>query len=784
MRAACGHLRHNLPTRRTRLIGREQDAAAVAQAVLETEGHLVTLTGAGGCGKTRLALQAAANLLDEFRDGVFLVELAPLLDPKLVPAVVAAALGLRAQPTRPLLDTLVAWLKPRQLLLVLDNCEHLVEACAQLADAVASACPSVRLLATSREPLRVEGEITWRVPSLAVPDLASTPHLDALARFPAVRLFVERARAVQRRFELTTENAPAVARICVQLDGLPLALELGAARVRALTVGQIADRMDDSFRLLTGGSRSAPTRQQTLKATLDWSHDLLSASERTVFRRLAPFTGGWEMEAAEAVCAGDGIKRADVLDLLTCLVDKSLVLAEEQVGKARYRLLEPIRQYALEHLTSLGECDAVRGRHADHYLGLAEHAAAALWGSHTTGPFGSAAQLAWHARLEQEHDNLRAGLAWAERQVQAETLARWCVALWGFWFLHGHLDECRRWVEATLARGADVPPALRARLLGNRGMMAKLRGDYAAAVGPFEEALTLCRSIGDEWNAGVMLNMLGMLVGFLGDFAEARCRLEESLAVFRALDDAWGVGFGLLDLGQVLRYQGDLAGARTLFEEALPLLRRYGDVFKESMTQIELAGLALERGDVERAASLAREGLLLLRDSGMRWYLPEALELAAGLSASQGRPRQAAQLFGAAETAREVTGAALQAQGENAYARDVQTTLAGLGEEAFNRTWSDGRTLSPEQAIDKALIVATHLATLAKVTDGPLTQREREVAGLIAHGLTNRQIAEQLVISPRTTDRHVSNILDKLGLASRAAVAAWAVELAGAPARD
>jgi non-specific serine/threonine protein kinase len=620
------------------------------------------------------------------------------------------------------------------------------------------------------------------VPSLAIPDLASAPHLDELARFPAVRLFVERARAVQHRFALTDENAPTVARICVQVDGLPLALELGAARVRSLTVGQIADRMDSSFRLLIGGSRNAPTRQQTLKATLDWSHDLLSASERTVFRRLAPFAGGWELEAAEAVCAGDGIKRADVLDLLTCLVDKSLVQAEEHAGKACYRLLEPIRQYAQEHLTALGECEAVRDRHSAHYLVLAEHSAAALWGSRVTGPFGSAAQLAWHARMEQDHDNLRAGLTWAKDQGQPETLGRWCTALWGFWFLHGHFDECRRWVEAALAPGTTLPPGLRARLLGPWGMMAKLRGDYEAAVGPFEESLTLFRSIGDEWHVAAQLSMVGLVLGCSGDFLKARRRLEESVAAFRALGDAWGLGFGLLNFGQVLRYQGDLPAARALLEEGLPLFRSYGDVFKELVTQIELGGLALEQNDIERAANLAREGLLLLRDSRMRWYLPEALELAAGLSAAQGRPAQAALLFGAAETAREVTGAALQAQGENAYARDVRATLAALGDDAFRTAWTAGRTLSPGQAIDEALAVAMHQATPASATNGPLTHREREVAGLIAHGLTNRQIAEQLVISPRTAERHVSNILDKLGLATRTAVAAWAVEPAGAPA--
>src|SRR5712691_4755035 len=746
--------RHILPVPRSRLIGREHDAAAVRQALLESEGHLVTLTGAGGCGKTRLALQVAADLVDAYPDGVWLVELAPLADPTLVPEAVAAAFGMHHQPGRPIVDTLMARLKQRQLLLVLDNCEHLVEACARLADTVLSTCGGVRLLTTSREALRLDSEIVWRVPSLAVPDLGPTLNLSEVSRSPAVRLFVERARAVERGFELTSENARAVVQICARLDGLPLALELAAARVRVLSVGQIAQRLDQNFGLLTGGSRSAPSRQQTLKAALDWSYLLLSPPEQAALRRLAVFAGGADLKAAEAVCTGAGIERADVLELLTGLVDRSLVLAEPQAGEGRYRLLEPIRQYAEEHLTALGESEAMRDRHASHYLELAEHAAAELWDSHVTGPFGSAAQLAWQARLEQEHDNIRAGLAWAAQQGRPEVLARWCAALWGFWFLHGHFDECRRWMEVALAGGARLPPGLRARLLGPWGMVAKLRGDYAAAVEPFEESLTLFRSIGDEWHAATQLNMVGLVLGCDGNFVEARRRLQESLAMSRALGDTWVVGFGLLNFGQILRYQGELAEARGLLEEALPLFHSHGDVFKELVTQIELGGLALEEDNVERAASLAREGLLLLRHSGMRWYLPEALELVAGLNAAYGRSEQTARLFGAAEAAREMTGAVLQRQGENAYARDLRAAQSGLSQEAFKSAWADGRTLSLVQPIDEALAAAQRpppasesTAVMARRNGASLSQRELEIAALVARGMTNRQIAQQLVIS-------------------------------------
>jgi predicted ATPase/DNA-binding CsgD family transcriptional regulator/transcriptional regulator with XRE-family HTH domain len=773
--------RSNLPAHRPSLIGRDDAAAAVRERLIEANAGLLTLTGAGGCGKTSLAVHVARDLLELFPDGVWLVEFAPLSEPALVDQAVAAILGVRKGSGRSVREGLVAFLRPRVSLLLLDNCEHLVDACARLTDALLGACPELRILATSREPLRTPGEVTWRVPSLQTPDPRRLLPRDELAGYAAVRLFVERAQAVRPGFALGPENATAIARVCARLDGLPLALELAAARTRALTVGQIAERLDGSLRLLTDGSRTAPTRQQTLEATLDWSHDLLTVLEQAVFRRLGVFSGGWDLEAAEAVCADDGIERADVLDLLTRLVDKSLVLAEEQAGEARYRLLEPIRQYALEQVTALGEANGARSRHAEHYLWLAEQAAAALWGPHTTGPFGRAAQVAWHTRLERDHDNLRAALAWTDEQGQTETLARWFVALWGFWFLRGHLDECRQWVEVVLARGRRLGAALRARLLGPAGWFARQSGDYTGAVRTFEEALALFRSVDDEWNAGAMLNQLGITVGYLGDSLGARRRLEESLAVFRALDEPWGIGFGLLNLAEVLRSSGDVAEARALLEEGLPLLQQSGDIFLVLESLIELGGLALEGAQLDRTASFAREGLPLLRDSGMRWYLSEALELAAGLAAAQGRPAQAARLLGAAETAREITGQALQTQGEHTHSQTLRAARAALDADAFGIAWDAGRRLSLEQAIDEALAAAEYPpkpepATVPVGLAGPLTPREWEVAQLITQGLTNSQIAEDLVISRRTADRHVSNILNKLGFATRSQIIAWISE--------
>src|SRR5713226_5481995 len=373
--------------------------AAVKQLLSSTA--LLTLTGSGGCGKTRLALQVAADLLEEYADGVWLVELAPLADPALVPQTVASALGVRDAPGRPLTATLTDYLRSKSLLLVLDNCEHLLEAGAQLADALLRSCPRLRLLASSREGLGIGGEQTYRVPSLSLPDARHLPPLERLRDFEAVQLFADRARLSQATFAVTQANALSVAQVCQRLDGIPLAIELAAARVKALSVEKLNERLDDMFRLLTGGSRTALPRQQTLRALIDWSYDLLSPSEGALLRRLSVFAGGWTLEAAEAVCAGEGVEEWEVLDLLTSLVEKSLVLYEERGGEGRYRLLETVRQYARDRLLEAGEAEAVRGRHLGFVLRLAEEAEPKL-----SGP----EQVVWLDRLEAEHDNLRAAL--------------------------------------------------------------------------------------------------------------------------------------------------------------------------------------------------------------------------------------------------------------------------------------------------------------------------------------------------------------------------------------
>jgi non-specific serine/threonine protein kinase len=499
-------LQHNLPVQLTSFIGREQEMAEVAGLLAST--RLLTLTGTGGVGKTRLALQVAAAQLDSYAQGVWLVGLAPLADSTLVPGTVLAALGVPEQPGRLPLAALLDALRTRQLLLLLDNCEHLLDACAGLAEALLRACPHLRIMATSREPLGLAGESRWRVPSLAVPgaDQAASP--TAVARCAAVRLFVERVRAVQPAFALTAANAAAVAEVCARLDGIPLALELAAARLSALGMAELAARLDQQLRLLTGGSRTALPRQRTLQATVAWSYDLLTSQEQTLFARLSVFAGGWSLEAAETVGADEIIAAEAVLDLLARLVDKSLVLAEETAdGSTWYRLQETLRQYGQERLAAAEETAQAQRRHAAYYLALVERFDRVITGTE---------QLAWLARLERELDNLRAALALCldtseqahgqDEAPAAEIALRLARGLHNFWRDHDHHREGLAWLEQALGRGTDAPVALRAWALGSAGILAGSAHDLTRAQALMAESIALCREAGDMWQLSWQLS--------------------------------------------------------------------------------------------------------------------------------------------------------------------------------------------------------------------------------------------------------------------------------------
>lgn len=637
------HPTHNLPVPLTSFIGREKEIGEIGRLLTPAQSsraeeavHLLTLTGPGGTGKTRLALKAAAQLLDAFPDGIWLVELAMLSDPGLVPQTVAALLGVREEPNYPLMRTLTTHLRTKTLLLILDNCEHLVETCAQFVETLLRACANLKVLVTSRETLGLMGERILRVPSLALPNSQATLPLHELAQCEAIRLFVDRAVTVKPAFTLNEANATALTQICQQLDGVPLAIELAAARVRAMTPEQIAARLDDRFRLLTGGSRTAMPRQQTLRAMIDWSWELLSEPECTLLRRLAVFLGGWTLEAAEVVCADFGadaqrvifdfelpaemllqienpkskIQNEEVLELISHLVEKSLVIVEEQGGAARYYLLETIRQYALEKLFDAGEAETVRTRHLAFFLNLAEEAEPQL---------RTAAQLTWLARLDLEHDNLRAALKWAKGSGMLEAGLRLAGSLARFWYLRGFWKEGREWLRGllvTLSPDQALPDSLaraKARALAGAGWLADADG---SEIPLYIESLALCRQVGDRWGEAYALRGLVLINSNLTDLARAEAHLQASLAIFRSLDDPWGMGLIFFSLGWIAMSRDKIDMATLLWEESLRNFRRCGDRWGISVALGALGYLARLRGHYPQAADLTHESLALFRELG------------------------------------------------------------------------------------------------------------------------------------------------------------------------
>jgi non-specific serine/threonine protein kinase len=797
-----------LPVPLTRLVGRERELARVT--ALLAGARLLTLTGSGGVGKTRVALEVARALAASYPDGAAWADLAPLTDPALVPQALVAALGLQEARGQPLLATLLAGLRERRLLVVVDNAEHLVDAVARLVEAVLRGCPAVTVLATSREPLGVESETVWRVPSLPVP-AADQASPDELAQVAAVALFTERTQAALPDFALSAENAAAVAEVCRRLDGIPLAIELAAARAPALGVAGLAAHLDDRFRLLTGGRRTSLRRQQTLQATIDWSHDLLTEPERILFRRLAVFAGGWAPEAAEAVCAGEGIEGGEALDLLARLVDKSLVVAEERAGAVRYRLLETVRQYAGDKLLQAGEAAAARDRHRDWFLALAERAEFRRFRPDN---------VEWLARLEAENDNLRAALAWSlAGPADGEAGPRLVLALGMFWVARDYVSEGLSWLERALAQRVVWAPTLRVELLrlavelanrllkfdraaawaaeglalaraaGNRsmaawalvdlGIVAIYRGDYPAAQVHLAEAATLAQAVGDHRLMDHVLFQQGRLLYFAGEYTAACRALEEALAGARRAGPGrlFYVAYILNWLSLALARQGEYERARALQEESLALKRQVGERQAIGNSLQSLGLIARLEGNVAEAHDRFIAALRLQWEAGERLALPWTLEGLAWVAAARGQAERAARLLGAAATVRAASGLTAPVADRAQSEQDVAAAREMLGEATFAAAFAAGRALPLVVAAEEALAAALPPAPAvrAEPPPGPLTAREREVAGLIAEGRTNRQIAEALSISRNTVERHVENILNKLGLASRAQVAAWAV---------
>jgi len=803
-------VRHNLPAPRDSFVGREQELSEIKRELAKT--RLLTLTGTGGSGKTRLALQVTRGLVGAYPDGVWLVELAGLSEGTLVPQAVAGALGVRERPGQPITDTLNEALRTKQALLVLDNCEHLVETAAHLVDALLDSCPNLRLLATSREALGVAGEVRWAVRSLSVPDAHLAPSVEELEGYESARLFAERASERRPGFAVNPENAEAVAEICRRLEGVPLAIELAAARVGTLSVKEIRDRLENSLKLLTSGGRIQAPRQRTLRGTLDWSHKLLSESEKKIFERLAAFAGGCTLAAAEEVVSGNGVEEGDVLDLLSELLDKSLVLAEAAgEGEARYRMLEPIRQYAREKLEESGEAQAVSCRHAAFFLTLAEESEPGLWGPE---------EASWLEHLEAEHDNMRAALSWAIEQGDAELGLRLTAALRWFWYARGHFGEGRGWLERALHKDGETSAGVRAKALDAVGWLAhdqgdmdravaaaeeglelnteeiegscvasfrnmlgeaaRHRGDYERATELFAEGLALYREAGDTRGIAWSLGNLANVSSDRGDYERAVELYEEGLALCRELGGAQPLGDYLSTLGYEFLLQGNHERAAALNEEAAALLRNQGHKGGLQYALDNLGWTALVRGDHEQAKALHEESLALCRELGDQLVASESMEGLACAAGIRGEAERAARMFGAAQALREAVGYRQAARGRALRKPYLALAISQLDQASWEAAFADGQRMTFEQAVEYVLsaeefTLPTSPAPQRSSTDespADLTRREREVASLLSQGLTNRQIASELVISEHTVENHVARILKKLNLRSREQVAA------------
>ncbi len=681
---------HNLPRSLTSFVGRERLLAELGLRIGET--RLLTLVGMGGSGKTRLALKLAEDVLPEFPDGVWFVDLAPVTDASRVELATAVALGLREEPGRPLTQTLIEHLERRRVLLVLDNCEHLVAACANMATLLLHACAEVRLLATSREALGVDGEHVEPIPSLELPGEHERGGAAAHAAFESVRLYVERAKQVAPTFGLTDANAAVVGEICRRLDGIPLALELAAARAKVLSVEQIRAKLDDRFRLLTGGSRTALPRQQTLRATIQWSYDMLAPREQEFMRRLSVFTGGWTLETATAVVEENG-DEFESLDLLTLLVDKSLVVVDRSnADRPRYRFLESVRQFAREMLDAGGEAGAVHDRHLDYFLALGERAEAELLGPK---------QGHWFSELELENGNLLAALSWSGHSPEGvQKGLRLSGSVARFWSARGHYEVARRAMNDALARDRTAEPTPgRAKAVVRAGALASYQGDYAAARSLVEESLRIYRSLGDSRGEARALSGLATIASFTGDYEDSRHFGGEALAKYRAAGNERGVAVALHILGFVALCLGEYEPARRLYEEALSLYRKVEDREYIALTLADLAVIVARLGEREAARELLAESIDIVQELGARREGAYALEGAAELAAEGGQAQTAVRLAGAARALREAIGSPLAPTEQRERDLLLARMESSLGEGPYREALAAGRALSFEQAL-------------------------------------------------------------------------------------
>jgi predicted ATPase/DNA-binding CsgD family transcriptional regulator len=796
--------RHSLPAPFSALIGRQQEVDTVCRRLQRDDVRLMTLTGPAGVGKTRLALEAARQALPEFPDGVVFVDLALISDPELVLFAIAQALKIRESLDRPLLESLTQYLSRRTTLLVLDNFEQVLPAAPQLGNLL-TACGFLKVLATSRSPLHLSGEHEFSVQPLACPNPSSLPSLESLPAYPAVALFVARAQSARTDFTLTPENAGAVAEICVRVDGLPLALELAAARIKVLPPQGILGLLEGRLGSLGAGPVDLPPRQRTLSGAIGWSYELLDGRNKTLFERLAAFAGGCSLDAAEAVCNLD--RQAPILDGLASLIDQSLLRQDSSAGgEPRFTMLETIREYGLERLAAGGEYGVIRRRHAVYFMTLAERAEPA---------FQDPEPGTWLAQLEAEHDNLRTALDWClHERTDVEIGLRLAGALTRFWEIRGYWSEGRRWLEGMLREGSAAP-AVRVKALNGAGMLAFQQGDYTHAAALAQESLSLGRASGDARGTATALNILGLgacvsgdygraaalgseslalcrqladpvgiadalhILGLVaydsGDHAQAGTLLEESLRLSRLASARWRVSINLTDLGLVMRELGNYPRAFTLIEESLEQSRALGHKNGIAVAQSNLATVAWRQRRYDRAHALFAASLALRREL---WELRGIAVCLVGLAATACATRQyerAARLFGAAEHLRAEIGVPLPRFIRGEYDQLVATARRQLGD-VFQALQADAGGWTADQSMEYALAAAVGPTATPGERRTPLTRREQQVAALIAYGQTNREVASALTITEKTVENHVQHIFNKLSFRSRAQIAAWAME--------
>ncbi len=748
------------------LIGREDERAFVRSALGRRNSRFLTLTGPGGIGKTRLALELTAELASEYDDGAHIVYLGGLADPVLVLPAIARTIGLHGDGSSPSAERLHATLASAKMLLTLDHLEQASVVTPEL-EQLLQACPGLQILVTNRTPLRAADEQVLQVPPLQTPDLSRPPSLAELRQNEAVRLLVQRVRVTDPGFTVTQANAPDIAAICARLEGVPMAIELAALQLRVVSPAVLRKRLAASLTVLTKDEPDLPRHQLTLRASLVWSENLLHPSHRAIFHRLSVFAGGFDAAAAEVVCAGSmggETLSAQVLDGLVKLTDHGLLNREIVAGELRFTIPETICEYALEGLEASGEAETARRRHATYFLTLAEDAAPALLGPD---------QEAWLVRLESEHDNLRAALRWSLAHDLALSL-RLAAALWRFWSAHGYIQEGRRWLERTLDTGAAESTIVRVRALNGLGVLVWTGGDHDRARDLQNASLTLAREIGDSWGVAAARGDLAIIeFDQNGDAARAREVTEDVLRQFQVLGDRYSEGIALTTLGNIACRQGDLAAATSRFQEALTIARESGDTYAVELSLCNLALASRLNGDVDEAAASYVEALKLAHRLGHSEDLLYCLAGIGGVEVARGRFESAARLLGAAATMAEVVGTPLQSLEQEQFDRDTAAARAALPDPTFVHAWNLGRALSLDAVVAEVLD-APDPVSRASLNHG-LSDREIEVLRLLVRGMSDREIAAALFISPGTATTHVRNIRGKLGVRSRGAAAALAI---------